>query len=169
MTSELIRAEDLLPPASIEGDSGAKNDDADQLPDIRINGRELRDVSAEALEAIAASNKPPRLFSRAASVVRVDTAEEGRPLVVGVTDVHLRGEMTRSANFHKIGKRGGITVRTSASPPLDAARDILSRPVSEFGFPPLESLTEAPFIRSDGGDRVSTWLRCFFPKRSIRQ
>jgi hypothetical protein len=125
-------------------------DNGNRLPDIRINGRELRDISAEGIEAIVAANNPPLLFSRAGSVVRVDQAEEGRPLIVGVTDVRLRGEMTRSANFHKITKRADAMVRTSASPPLDAARDILSRPVSELGFPPIEWITEAPFIRPDG-------------------
>jgi hypothetical protein len=33
---------------------------------------------------------------------------------------------------------------------MDAARDILSRPVTEIGFPPLEAIAEAPFIRPDG-------------------
>ena len=120
------------------------------MPDIRINGRELRDISAEGIEAIVAANNPPLLFSRAGSVVRVDQAEEGRPIIVGVTDVHLRGEMTRAANFHKLTKRAEGFVRTSASPPLDAARDILSRPVTELRLPPIEAITEAPFIRPDG-------------------
>src|SRR5262245_19146728 len=103
------------------------------LPEIRVNGRELRDVSAEALEALNASNNPARLFVRAGAVVRVDHAEDGRPIIVSVTDVHLRGEMTRAANFYKLVKSGGEFVRTAVSPPMDAARDILSRPVTELG------------------------------------
>lgn len=125
-------------------------DTGNQLPDIRINGRELRDVSTEGIEAVVAANNPARLFSRAGSVVRVDQAEDGRPIIIGVTDVHLRGEMTRAANFHKLNKRAEGYIRTSASPPLDAARDILSRPVSELRLPPIEAITGAPFIRPDG-------------------
>jgi hypothetical protein len=118
-----------------------------ELPDIQVNGRELRDISSEALEAVVAANVPPKLFARAGSVVRVDKAEDGGPVIVGLTDMRLRGEMTRAANFHRISKQ---TIRTSVSPPLDVARDILSRPVSELLFQPLEALSEAPFVRPDG-------------------
>jgi hypothetical protein len=120
------------------------------LPEIRVNGRELRDVSAEALEAVNAANDPAKLFARAGVVVRVDRAEDGRPMIVPVTDVHFRGEMTRAANFYKLSKSGGELARTAVSPPMDAARDILSRPVDEVGFPALETIAEAPFIRPDG-------------------
>lgn len=105
--------------------------------------------SAEALEAVNAANHPARLFARAGAVVRVDQAEDGRSIIVAVTDVHLRGEMTRAANFYKLS-RGGELARTAVSPPMDAARDILCRPVAELGLPPLESIAEAPFIRPDG-------------------
>jgi hypothetical protein len=69
-------------------------------------------------------------------------------MIVPVNDVHIRGEMTRAANFYRIAKKD--FVRTAVSPPMDAARDILSRPVAELGFPPLEAIAEAPFIRPDG-------------------
>jgi len=120
------------------------------LPEIRVNGRQLRDVSAEALEALNAANDPAKVFARAGTVVRVDHAEDGRPLIVQMTDVHLRGEMTRAANFYKLSTRPVEPARTPVSPPMDAARDILSRPVAELGFPPLEAIAEAPFIRPDG-------------------
>ena len=141
---------DWLPAPQAPETPKASHGSGNQLPDIRVNGRELRDVSTEALEAVVAANHPARLFSRAGSVVRVDKAEDSRPVIVGVTDVHFRGEMTRAANFHKLAKRADVSARTSTSPPLDAARDILSRPVSELGFPTLEALAEAPFIRPDG-------------------
>ena len=150
MSTKVQATENWLPVSEPEDGPPTPGDTGDQLPDIRINGRELRDVSAEGIEAIVAANNPPRLFSRAGSVVRVDEAEEGRPIIVGVTDVHLRGEMTRAANFHKLTKRAEGSIRTSVSPPLDAARDILSRPVSELRFPPIEAITEAPFMRPDG-------------------
>ena len=123
---------------------------ASGLPEIRVNGRELRDVSAEALEAVNSANDPVKLFARAGAVVRVDHAEDGRPMIVPVADVHFRGEMTRAADFYKVSKRGADFIRTAVSPPMDAARDILSRPVAELGFPALEAIAEAPFIRPDG-------------------
>ena len=140
-----------LPVTEPEPNPPSANETESQLPDIRVSGRELRDSSVEALEAVIAANDPPRLFCRAGSVVRVDHAEGLHPIILSVTDIHLRGEMTRAANFHKLTKRAEEFVRTSVSPPIDCARDILSRPVIELRFPLLEAITEAPFIRPDGG------------------
>lgn len=120
------------------------------LPEIKVNGRELRESSAAALEAVNAANDPPKLFSRGGTLVRVDQGEDGRPIITGVTDVHLRGEMTRAANFFKLSKLRNEFVRTPVSPPLDVARDLLSRPIDELRFPVLDSVIEAPFIRPDG-------------------
>jgi hypothetical protein len=121
------------------------------LPEIRVAGRELRDLSAEVLAALTAANQPtPKLFSRAGAVVRVDLTKDGGPMIINVTDVHLRGEMTRAANFFKINKTKDGFVRTSISSPLDAAKDLLSRPPQELNFPGLESISEAPFMRPDG-------------------
>jgi len=145
-------AADWLPEVTAGAEDAIRskpNDHRTGLPEIRVNGRELRDVSAEALEAVSAANDPAKLFARAGGVVRVDHDEDGRPEIVTVTDVHLRGEMTRAANFYKVAGRIE-PVRIAVSPPMDAARDILSRPVTELGLPPLEAIAEAPFIRPDG-------------------
>jgi hypothetical protein len=150
MSAEQSRTADWLPVSEPEQPGEASKGNGNQLPDIRVNARELRDISTEGVEAVVAANDPPRLFSRAGSMVRVDQAVSGRPIIIGVTDVHLRGEMTRAANFHKLTKRPEGLVRTSVSPPLDAARDILSRPISELRLQPLEAITEAPFIGPDG-------------------
>jgi primase-polymerase (primpol)-like protein len=102
------------------------------LPEIRVADRQLRDLSADALAALTAANQPPKLFSRAGSVVRVDLAKDGGPMIINVSDVHLRGEMTRAANFLKVKKTKDGFVRIAVSPPLDAARDLLSRPPQEL-------------------------------------
>jgi hypothetical protein len=150
MMAGISDPDDWLPVPAGRAPPPASDNSSSCFPDIQVNGRELRDVSAEALEAIINANSPPRLFCRAGSMVRIDLVEEGRPVITGVTDVHVRGEMTRSANFYKLTKRSEAIVRTSVSPPLDAARDILSRPLSELGLQPIESITEGPFIRPDG-------------------
>lgn len=62
------------------------------MPEIRVNGRELRDVSAEALEAVNAANDPQRLFARTGAVVRVDRGEDGRPIIVAVTEMFICAE-----------------------------------------------------------------------------
>jgi hypothetical protein len=75
-------------------DAGTESD-SDALPDIRTNGRELRDVSTDARAALLLANNPPKLFSRAGAPVRVDLTEDGHPIIVTLTDTHVRGEMTR--------------------------------------------------------------------------
>jgi hypothetical protein len=151
MSAPSVATAEWLPDLSAApGGRAEPNPSSCGLPEIRVNGRELRDVSAEALEAVNAANNPAKLFARAGAIVRVDHTEDGRPIIIPVTDVHLRGEMTRAANFYRLGKSGGEFARTAVSPPMDAARDILSRPVAELGFEILEAVTEAPFIRPDG-------------------
>jgi hypothetical protein len=152
MSASLVAAAEWLPEVLPPAQGPATfqpTQESEGLPHIRVNGRELRDISAEALEAVTAANSPPKIFSRAGTVVRVDQAEDGRPVIIPVTDVHLRGEMTRAANFYRLSKSSDST-RTAVSPPMDAARDMLSRPVAELGFPPLEAIAEAPFIDPDG-------------------
>src|SRR6266446_1412229 len=75
-----------IPRGSEESASSKLERSRGELPDIRVNGRELREISAEALEAVVAANDPAKLFARAGSVVRVDQAEDGRPVIIGLTD-----------------------------------------------------------------------------------
>jgi hypothetical protein len=122
-----------------------------ELPAIQINARELRDVSADALAALQASNDPPKLFTRGASIVRVDESVEERPLIVKLTDRHLIGEMTRAANYFRLTMdRHKAFHRNPTIPPLDAAKDLLTRPIQELQFPMLIAIAESPFLRPDG-------------------
>jgi hypothetical protein len=116
------------------------------LPRIKTNNRDLRDKSADTLDALRLANEPPRLFARAASVVRLDRAENGRPVIVAATDRHLMGEMTRAATFFVVKDGREIVI----DPPINIARDLLTRPILELGLPALYSVTETPFIRPDG-------------------
>jgi len=122
-----------------------------ELPAIQINERELRDVSADVLAALLASNDPPKLFTRGTSIVRVDESDEGRPLIVKLKDRHLIGEMTRAANYFRLTKdRNQIVHKNTTTPPLDAAKDLLTRPIQELQFPVLRVVAESPFLRPDG-------------------
>ena len=57
------------------------------------------------------------------------------------------GEMTRTANYFRLTKDGKYSPTT---PPLDVARDLLSRPIPEFQLPTLIAFAESPFMRPDG-------------------
>jgi hypothetical protein len=116
------------------------------LPEIRVNNRHLRDVSADCFEALLNSNDPAYLFSRAGELVHVVGDEAGRSKIARVMPAYLRGQLTRCADFVRDDGENW----TRVNPPLAAVRDLLSRPIAELGLPPLLALTEAPVLRSDG-------------------
>jgi hypothetical protein len=121
------------------------------LPRIQTNNRELREVSADTLRALHIANAPPQLFVRGGMIVRVDRSESGRHFIQQLSDIHLRGHMTRAADFYRVAKTDARQVREKAiPPPMDVARDILSLPPTAWGLPLLEAVMEAPFLRPDG-------------------
>jgi hypothetical protein len=73
--------------------------------------------------------------------------EHNRHVIAEVTEAALRGRMSRSALYYKLNKDHD---RIQCVPPLDVVRDILALPPTAWRLPPLESLIEAPFLRSDG-------------------
>ena len=111
---------------------------------IRVNNRQLPDVTREALAALVAANDPPRLFIRGGGLVRVEHDEHQRPVIRPLSLDALIGEMARSALFVKIDERGGRNV----PPPPVVARDLAALP--EQPFPPLLGIIEAPTLRPDG-------------------
>jgi putative DNA primase/helicase len=125
------------------------------LSDIYAGRRELRELTADTIAALRAANSPPHLFVRAAKVVRLDRDEDQRPVIISAAADHIISEMARAANYCVVTRRkdkdSNETLRRSAvHPPPGAARDLLSGPVPELGFPPLVAVAEAPFFRPDG-------------------
>ena len=117
-----------------------------ELPEIRVNNRQLRDVSQDCLQAIARSNVPPYLFARGGELVYVVADEYGRAKIAPVSATFLCGQLTRTADFFRTSDNG----RTRVNPPMPAVFDLLSRPVAELGLPPLVALSETPLLRPDG-------------------
>jgi hypothetical protein len=116
----------------------------DELPCIVVNNRQLRDVSAETLEALTAGNDPPWLYVRDGTLVRTRFDEHGRPVIQVLTETMLRSRCTACADFVRTHERGV----TSVAPPLDVVRDVLAR--ADYPFPPLEAVVETPILRRDG-------------------
>ncbi len=129
------------------GDCRRANPDAHKgtsLPLILVNGRQLRDVTADSLRALVDANIPPQLYVRAGSLVRTRKDEKGRPIIENVGDDELRGRLSRVADYFR--KNGCRSV--PCAPPLDVVRDILG--LGQWSLPPLESIIEVPILRPDG-------------------
>jgi hypothetical protein len=114
------------------------------LPSIYVTNRQLRDLSDEAWSALLRSNDPPKLFTRAGELVRVRDDKATRPTVEVVTDSILRSYLTDAADFF----RATSTAPVAISPPVNVAKDILSK--ESWDFPALAGLIEAPVVRTDG-------------------
>ena len=131
-----IREADRVEPAPLAG-----------LPTIIINNRQLRDVTADVVEAIARANDPPRVFVRRGSLARVRRDETGRPLLEPVGDNALRHRAARCAHFFRVNANTGAV--TAVAPPLNVMQDVVAAE-DLWPFPPIVGVTEVPVLRSDG-------------------
>jgi 5S rRNA maturation endonuclease (ribonuclease M5) len=125
---------------SVLGDRGAR------LPEIIVSNRQLRDLRADALQAMVRANTPPRTFARENSLVDLRSTEDERHVINNLTDVQVRGHLSDIASFYVITESG----RRSCAPPLYLAKDILGHRDALRQFPPLVGITEIPVMRADG-------------------
>ena len=123
------------------GASGTKRDD---LPKIVVNNRQLPEVTAEAIEALAAHNNPPAIFVRAGRLVRVREDENGSPEIQPMDDSHIKGRLARVANYIRTTEKG----ETEVIPPDWLVKDVGQLP--HWPVPSLEAVVEAPIMRPDG-------------------
>jgi hypothetical protein len=122
--------------------------EASDLPQIVVNDRPLRDVGDEALQALEARNKPPKLFAQAGKVIRLGQDENDGPIIQEAGEGVIRHHLTRAANFvHERERRSG-TEQGHVHPPKDVVHDVMSVP--HLPFPPLLGVPRTPFFRSDG-------------------
>jgi hypothetical protein len=117
----------------------------DNLPKIIVNNRQLRDITADALNALYEFNKSQKcIFVRNATLSRINFDEDRKPFIDFVSESALRGYLARSANYLKNIKDGEIQV----PPPIEVVRDIAS--LGTWNFPALTGITESPVVRQDG-------------------
>jgi len=121
-------------------------------PEIRAGGRQLRDITDDALEAIRIANEPPELFQRGGAPARLRTdRQDGTPYLETLGVDALRGVLARFASWHRFVPTKGGPVRVAVPPPVEVARDVLALPGwAEDVFPPLEEIVECPTFAADG-------------------
>jgi hypothetical protein len=130
--------------ARIRVTSGAGGTKRDELPKIVVNNRQLPEVTAEAIEALAGHNDPPEVFVRAGRLVRVREDEKGSPEIQPMDDPHIKGRLARVANYIRTTEKG----ETKVIPPDWLVKDVGQLPY--WPFPSLEAVVEAPIMRPDG-------------------
>jgi hypothetical protein len=130
--------------ARIQVTLGANGQRRDEPPKIVVNNRQLPDVTAEAIDALAARNDPPEIFVRGGRLVRVREDENGIPEIQTMEDSHIKGRLARVANFVRTTEKG----ETKVIPPDWLVKDVGQLPW--WPFPALEAVVEAPIMRPDG-------------------
>lgn len=116
------------------------------LPQIQVNGIELRDTTAASIDALARCGS---VFVRSGELARVRIDERNRAGIESIGESALRGRMARAANYYsrKYSDKNGWT-ETVVAPPIDVVRDVMT--VGDWPFAPLDGVIEAPSIRPDG-------------------
>ena len=118
--------------------------DSPERPTISISGRHMREITADALEALKEVNTPhPVLFHRGTSLVRLRIGEAGAS-AEALAQAALRGILDRAADFVKFTEKGD----TPARPPGYVVADILSLP--DLPFPGLRGFAETPVFLQGG-------------------
>jgi len=118
-----------------------------ELPRICSNGRQLRDISNDALRALQDTNDPPELFARSGMMVAVIRDEKQRQVIAEVGIDALCGRLARCADYFKMSPKGE---EYDCAPPPGVVKDILALPPGDWMFQSLDAVTEIPILRPDG-------------------
>lgn len=117
----------------------------DHWPVIVANGRQQRDIVADAWQALLARNDPPTLFNFAGRLSRLAT-EEGHIGIQPLDRASVYGALIRAANW--VLQRGEQL--RDHKPPVELAGDLIARPHPDL--PPLEAILTTPAF--DAGWRL---------------
>lgn len=111
-------------------------------PTIQVNGRFLREIVDDALDALQKANDPPIIFRRGSILVRMQT----KPVLAADTlsIVTLKGRLDRVADCMVLTEKEDKPAR----PPSDVVADILAH--LNPPFPPLNGISRVPLFVPDG-------------------
>ncbi len=143
--------------SSIDHKEQAVNEllNASNLPGVRVTNRPLRDmvdstlkILEDANNKVTADNVSDQIFVNIGMLCRIVLKGEDKekvPTIEFINETHLKGRLTRVANFIKITPTG---TPHHVSPPVEIVADILA--MGAWNFPELEAIVEFPIIRADG-------------------
>lgn len=120
-------------------------------PRIIVNNRQLPDVVADVICALADQNMPPKIFTRGGNPVCINE-DRGRLSISPISEAAMRGRIARAAMFYRVKSKDQIGV----NPPVDVVRDIMALDLQCVAeemrlnpFPQLEGITTIPVLRPD--------------------
>ena len=120
------------------------DDPGTNRPEIVHSGRQLGDITGQALLALEQANEPPALFVRSGQPARIRPDETGRPIVEALRPDTMRYHLAKTADWYRATKDAII----ATPPPLDIATAMLA--LEHWPLPALAGIVEAPVIRPDG-------------------
>jgi len=113
-----------------------KADRGGSLPAIEVRGRQLREVSTDALNALALSNEPVHIFHRGGILARLHVdAEKSTVQLTPLVGKVLRHQLARVADWFAEGD--------PTAPPAAVMRDIEATP-DPPDFPTLDAVVTCP-------------------------
>lgn len=126
-----------------QGQHAATDAGVDVSATIQVNDRFLQDITANAFNALVAHNKPPQIFNRAGSLVRLHKNEY--LAIEPLTVESLKNTLAKSASYYLNTARGS----TRVSPPTEVVKAVLA--LDEWPqVPEITNIIETPVIRPDG-------------------
>jgi DNA primase catalytic core len=114
-----------------------------RLPQIQVNGRQLRDIVADAWRALHAANDGPSTFTRGGQLVHVVRGDAAAH-VAALSEPETYGLASQIADWVRMTEAGVL----DTLPLKEAVRDMFVRPDS--ALPPLEAVASTPFFDADG-------------------
>jgi DNA primase catalytic core len=139
---------------------------AASVPEIRVGGRQLRDILTDARAAVTQANErrikvaavarfendAAPLFVRGSSLVRLERPAKGAPMLSELTEPGIFGVLVREADWVQETEEG----KHAVFPPKDVSRDLLTYPPPSI--PAVESVLTTPVFGRDGQLLVSPGL-----------
>lgn len=121
----------------------------DLSPAINAGVQDLPVIAEEAWAALLDANEPPSIFRYGGLPSRIETGDDGAPIVKALTPDRLRHVLARVADWYILRRaRSGEMIRRPALPPVPVVRDLLARP--DPPLPVLTRIVEAPVFAADG-------------------
>lgn len=134
------RLETKKPPKPKKDDRPTR--EQDDRPEIRTNGRQLYDVILDAWRAVHKSNRPPGVFRRGTSLVRLRENELG-PFIEEMNEAAAFGLLARVALWIRVTQDAIVDV----DPVKNVARDMLVN--LDPRLPELEAVVSTPVFGRD--------------------
>lgn len=116
------------------------------LPRIDADNQCLPAVTEQALNALQEGNDPPRLFRYGSLPSRIETDDQGAPLIRPLTEDRMRYALARAAHWYCWDPE--LEAERDAMPPMSVVKDVLATP--GIPLPILTRIVQAPVFSPSG-------------------